>query len=50
LNCRRKLTPQRREVPPRRRGSNHGGRATLGLNTADFEETGIELINPWKLG
>jgi hypothetical protein len=19
-------------------------------NTADFEETGVELINPWKLG
>lgn len=25
--------------------------ATLGThNTADFEETGVELINPWKLG
>jgi hypothetical protein len=25
--------------------------ATLATrNTADFEETGIELINPWKLG
>ena len=26
-------------------------RATLATrNTADFEETGIELLNPWKLG